>query len=164
MPALLRALFATLRKLRRAPRAAPARADLPSDPWLAAILGALGERYRLGAPGNDGVQVLRRTARERFNLYRVYLATGGCLVTGYYEAHARPPHGEGDARALLAKRVDGPLAALGLAPTGDTVEAWAGQVVTRRYSGRFDDAGAAAEAVRYLCQESEQVLDTAAED
>jgi hypothetical protein len=66
------------------------------------------------------------------------------------------------ARALLDKRLSGPLARLGLAPGREAVEEWGGQVLTRRYEGRFTDAAQAASAVEFICH-SEQIIDMAAE-
>ena len=43
------------------------------------------------------------------------------------------------------------------------LEEWGGHVLTRRYQGRCDDPSRGAAAVRYMCQESEQIIDTAAE-
>jgi len=45
----------------------------------------------------------------------------------------------------------------------ETVEQWGGDVITRRYAGECPDAHIAAAAVRFMCEESEQIIDTAAE-
>jgi hypothetical protein len=164
MRGLLRRLFG----LRRAMRAPAPRAQAPQDPrvegnpWLRATFAELGERYRLG---DDGAQVLRRTARARFNPMQVWLDAAAHEVAGEYQVRG---HGERDAalaqaRALLDARVTPRLRALGLVESGDAIEEWGGHVLTRRYRGRCDDAHGAAAAVRFMCQESEQLIDTAAE-
>ncbi len=136
---LLRTLFG-LRRAFRGPAHAPAPAapadPRAADPWLAGILSALGDRYQLAA--------------DHF-------------VTGVYEARGHGDAGADDARKLLSDKIDGPLAERGLLPCGDKIEDWGGTVVIRRYQGRCDDAQAAARAVRFLCQESDQIMDTAAE-
>jgi hypothetical protein len=164
MRGLLRRLFG-VRRAMRGP-AAPARTThdprIEADPWLREMFAELGERYRLG---EDGAQVLRRTARARFNPMQVWLDVSAHEVAGEYQVRG---HGERDAalaqaRALLDARVTPRLRALGLGESGDAVEEWGGHVVTRRYRGRCDDAHAAAAAVRFMCQESDQLIDTAAE-
>jgi hypothetical protein len=69
----------------------------------------------------------------------------------------------GAAKSLLDQRFSGRLAALGLSVAGESVEEWAGTVLTRRYEGRCDTAQSAAAAVRFLCEESEQLINLAAE-
>jgi hypothetical protein len=167
MRGLLRTLFGARRALRGEPsRPAPPPRDprAADDPWLAEMLVRLGERYRLGEEGADGMRILRRTARERFNPMQVWLRPAERLVLGDYEAraHGEPAVALAQARALLDKRLSGPLSRLGLAPGREVVEEWGGQVLTRRYEGRFADAAQAASAVEYICH-SEQILDTAAE-
>ncbi|HXN81110.1 MAG TPA: hypothetical protein VN883_01460, partial [Myxococcales bacterium] len=39
--------------------ARPGEGRATADPWLAGILGHLGERYRLGEEGPDGTRLLR---------------------------------------------------------------------------------------------------------
>ncbi|MFL5247451.1 MAG: hypothetical protein ACJ79V_06465 [Myxococcales bacterium] len=137
---------------------------MAGNPWLAEMLLHLGDRYRLGEEGADGTRILRRTARERFNPMQVWLRPAERLVVGDYEirAHGDPTEALSRARTLLDKRLSGPLARLGLAPAREAVEEWGGQVLTRRYEGRFDDAARAAEAVEFICH-SEQIVDTNAE-
>jgi hypothetical protein len=129
------------------------------------MLGHLGERYRLGDDGADGTRILRRTGRERFNPMQVWLRPSERVVVGEYEvrAHGDTASALSEARALLDARLSGPLAKLGLAPGPDAVEEWGGQVLTRRYQGRLDDAARAAAAIHFICQESEQIIDTNAE-
>ena len=126
------------------------------------MFAQLGERYRLGTDGQDGTQVLRRTARARFNPMLVWLRPAERVVLGEYQVRV---HGDrlAQARELLDARVTPPLRALGLEAAAENVEEWGGHVVTRRYQGRCDDAARAAAAVRYMCQDSEQIIDTAAE-
>jgi hypothetical protein len=164
MRGLLRRLFGVRRAMRAPPAPEQATHDprIEADPWLRAMFAELGERYRLG---DDGAQVLRRTGRARFNPMQVWLEAAGHEVAGEYQVRG---HGERDAalaraRALLDVRVTPRLRALGLAESGDAFEEWGGHVLTRRYRGRCDDAYAAAAAVRFMCQESEQLIDTAAE-
>ena len=148
-----------LRLFRRAPAKAkppPADARLAADPWLGGIFARLGERYRLAA---GRTQVLRRTGRARFNPMRVWLLPVQRLVRGEYEVRGE----SGAAKSLLDQRVSGRLAALGLSVTGESVEEWGGTVLTRRYEGRCETAEAAAAAVRFLCEESEQLINLAAE-
>jgi hypothetical protein len=129
------------------------------------MLAHLGERYRLGDEGADGIRILRRTSRERFNPMQVWLRPSERLVVGEYEvrAHGDPASAATEARALLDARISAPLAGLGLAPGREAVEEWGGQVLIRRYQGRLDDAARAAAAIHFMCQESEQIIDTAAE-
>lgn len=134
-----------------------------ADPWLASMLDNLGERYRLGPDLADGIQVLRRTGRARFNPMRVYLQPAHRIVAGDYDVRVREGKTVADGRVLLERKVSGPLASLGLKPVSETVEEWGGQVIVRRYEGSCPDSLTAAAAVRFICEESEQVLDAAAE-
>jgi hypothetical protein len=162
---LLRRFFAARRAFRGAPapaHRAPVDARVAADPWLRALFDDLGERYQLGA---DGAQVLRRTARTRFNPMRVWVRGAEHEVIGEYQVRS---HGDREAalaqaRSILDARVTLELRELGLAADGDAVEEWGGHVLTRRYRGRCDDAVRAAAAVRFMCQGSEQLIDTAAE-
>jgi hypothetical protein len=153
---LLRALFRP-----RPPRAPPRPPDprLEADPWLGRTFAALGERYQLGADAPDGARLLRRTGRARFNPMPVWLRSADRLVRGEYEVR-------GDvaaAKALLDARVAARLSALGLGVAAESVEEWAGTVLTRRYEGRCETAEAAAAAVRFFCEESETQINLAAE-
>jgi hypothetical protein len=162
---LLRTFFGARRALRKGRAAAPSQDPrAAADPWLAGTLAHLGERYRLGEEGPDGMRILRRTARERFNPMQVWLRPAERLVAGDYEvrAHGDPAVALAKARALLDKRLSGPVARLGLAPGREVVEEWGGQVLTRRYEGRLADAAKAASAVEFICH-SEQIIDTNAE-
>jgi hypothetical protein len=162
---LLRRLFGARRALSKKRRAAPpSDPRAAADPWLAEMLAHLGERYRLGDEGTDGTRLLRRTGRERFNPMQVWLRPAERLVIGEYEirAHGDPAVALSQARALLDKRLSAPLARLGLSPGREAVEEWGGQVLTRRYEGRLDDAARAAEAIDFICH-SEQIVDTNAE-
>ena len=163
---LLRAFFGLKRALRpsSAPAAPPASEDpRAADPWVAAVLGALGERYKLGDDRHDGAQLLRRTGRARFNPMMVYLRPPQRTVVGFYEVRGHGEVPETDARRVLDAQVNGRLEAFGLQPAQDRVEDWGGKVLIRRYEGRCDDAAQAAGAVRFMCQESDQIMDTAAE-
>jgi len=84
-------------------------------------------------------------------------------VLGDYQVRTHGDAGADKARSLLDDRVSPPLHQLGLDPAGDIVEEWGGHVVIRRYQGRCDDPHRGAAAVRYMCQDSEQIIDTAAE-
>jgi|GEM_PF-1226528 len=168
--ALVRKLFGLRRRL--FPRQQPGKSPQPArpgdprlaaDPWLLALFGELGERYQPGDSGESGLQLLRRTGRARFNPMRVWLHPEGRAVLADYEVRAADEAGLVRARALLEARVTPRLAGLGLLQQGEAVEEWAGRVLTRRYQGRCDDAGRAAAAVRFVCEESEQQLDLAAE-
>ena len=152
MIAFLRKLFA------RAPKAPPRVADprLAADPWLGALFADLGERYRLA---DDGEQILRRTGRARFNKLPVWVQSAERSVRGDYEVRGDVARG----RALLDERVTAPLAALGLSKGIESVEDWAGDVLTRRYQGRCQAAATAAAAVKFFCEESELQINTAAE-
>src|SRR3989449_10856857 len=154
---LLRVLRALFRP--RPPPPRPADPRLETAPWLGGIFAMLGERYQLGPDAAGGTQVLRRTGRARFNPMRVWLLAVQRLVRGEYEVRGE----SGAAKSLLDQRVSGRLAALGLSVTGESVEEWAGTVLTRRYEGRCDTAQSAAAAVRFLCEESEQQVNLAAE-
>lgn len=140
----------------RDPRAA-------ADPWLAKMLDDLGERYQLGKDAPEGIQVLRRTARTRFNPMRVYLQPSNRGVIGDYDVRVREEKTLADGRALLDRKVSGRLMQLGLKPAREAVEQWGGQVIVRRYEGPCPDPEVAAAAVRFMCEESEQVMDASAE-
>ncbi len=129
------------------------------------MLAHLGDRYRLGDEGADGTRILRRTGRERFNPMPVWLRPSERLVVGDYQvrAHGDPASALTEARALLDERLSRPLERLGLAPRREAVEEWGGQVLTRRYEGRVENAAQAAAAIHFMCQESEQIIDTNAE-
>lgn len=146
------------RLLRRAP-AKPKPSQDPRDaanPWLGGIFARLGERYQL-AP--DGARILRRTGRARFNPMPVYLDVQKREVHGGFEVRGDPVA----ARALLDQRVTSQLAAVGLAPTGEWVEEWAGAVLTRHYAGHCESPELAAAAVRLMCEEFELESNFAAE-
>jgi hypothetical protein len=155
-----------LRLLRPAPRAPPRQPEDPrvaADPWLSKLFAQLGDRYRLGGDGPDGTQVLRRTARTRFNPMLVWLRPSERVVLGDYQVRSHGDQSSETARSLLDTRITPALRQLGLESSNESLEEWGGHVLTRRYSGRLDQATQAAAAVRYMCQESEQIIDTAAE-
>jgi len=127
------------------------------------LLDEVGDRYRLGPDVSDGIQVMRRTGKERFNPMRVYLQTSHNLVLGDYDLRIRDGRSLEEGRQLLDERVSRRVSALGLRPVRETVEEWGGQVITRRYAGECPDPKIAAAAVRFICEESEQIIDTAAE-
>ncbi len=152
-------LLTFLRKvLARVPKAPPRVADarFAADPWLGALFAGLSDRYRLA---EDGSQILRRTGRERFNKMPVWIQSTGRSVAGDYEVRGDVARG----REILNERVTPRLAALGLSKGIESVEDWAGDVLTRRYQGRCDDAVTAAAAVKFFCEESELQINTAAE-
>jgi len=155
-----------LRLLRPAPKPPPRQPEDPrvaADPWLSRMFAQLGDRYRLGGDGPDGTQVLRRTARTRFNPMLVWLRPTERLVLGDYQVRAHGEQSADVARSLLDSRISPALRQLGLESSAESVEEWGGHVLTRRYQGRCDEPFLAAAAVRYMCQESEQIIDTAAE-
>ncbi len=152
-----------LRGLVKSKARRPPDPRVDADPWLAQMLDDLGERYRLGRDLADGIQVLRRTARARFNPMRVYLLPSSRGVVGDYDVHLRDGKSVSDGRALLDRKVSARLTELGLRPTKEAIEEWGGQVIVRRYEGRCPDPHLAASAVRFMCEESEQVMDTSAE-
>jgi len=160
---MIRRLLRLLRPAPKAPPRQPVDPRVAADPWLATLFAQLGDRYRLGTDGPDGAQVLRRTARTRFNPMQVWLRPGERAVLGDYQVRAHGERAADEARALLDVRVTPALHELGLESAGEMLEEWGGQVLTRRYQGRCDDAAQGAAAVRYMCQESEQLIDTAAE-
>jgi hypothetical protein len=160
---MIRRLLRLLRPAPKPPRRQPIDPRIAADPWLAGLFAQLGDRYRLGTDGPEGAQVLRRTARTRFNPMQVWLRPADRVVLGDYQVRAHGDGGADQARALLDVRVTPSLQKLGLDSAGETVEEWGGQVLTRRYQGRCDDPSRGAAAVRYMCQESEQIIDTAAE-
>ena len=165
MKRLLRALFSLRRKLfESAPAPAPARADPRlADPWLAALFAKLGDRYQLGADGEGGAQLLRRTARAKFHPFPIWLRATDRQIAADYEVRAHGADPAADARRLLDARVGAQLKALGLSPGDERTEEWGGTVLTRRYAGICADSEVAAAAVRFLCTESELQVDTAAE-
>src|SRR5260370_13426421 len=122
-----------LRRLWRLLRRAPAKPKpsedqrLAANPWLGGIFARLGERYQL-AP--DGARILRRTGRARFNPMPVYLDDKKRDVHGGFEVRGDPAA----APALLDQRLTSQLAAAGLSPAGEAVEAWARTVPKRQYA------------------------------
>jgi len=164
---LLRRFFGVRRALRGGaarPTAVPADPRAAADPWLGSLLAHLGDRYRLGDEGDDGIRILRRTGRERFNRMQVWLRPAERLVVAEYEVRAHGDAGAAlaQAHALLDARLSEPLARLGLQPDRESVEEWGGQVLIRRYQGRLTDTAQAAEAIQFVCH-SEQIIDTNAE-
>ena len=141
----------------------PPDSRVDASPWLRGLLDEVGDRYRLGPDVSDGIQVMRRTGKERFNPMRVYLQTSHNLVLGDYDLRIRDGRSLEEGRQLLDERVSRRVSALGLRPVRETVEEWGGQVITRRYAGECPDPKIAAAAVRFICEESEQIIDTAAE-
>lgn len=137
----------------------PADPRLEADAWLGAVFAELGDRYQLGPDSPDGARVLRRTGRARFNPMPVWLRSADFLVRADYEARGEAAA----ARALLDARLSSRMAALGLASAAESVEEWAGTVLTRRYQGHCTAAGNAAAAVRFVCEESETQINLAAE-
>jgi len=123
------------------------------------MFALLPDRYQLGPDAADGAQVLRRTGRARFNPMRVWLRAAERIVRGEYEVRGEPAA----ARALLDARISARLAALGLSAVGESVDDWGGSVLTRRYEGRCESAEQAAAAVRFMCEDSEQQVNLAAE-
>ena len=132
---------------------------LAADPWLGAVFAQLGDRYQLGPDSAAGARILRRTGRARFNPMPVWLRSADFLVSVDYEARGEAAA----ARALLDQRLSARLAALGLAATAESVEEWAGTVLTRRYEGHCTTAENAAAAVRFICEDSETQINLAAE-
>ncbi len=153
---LLRVLFPP-----RSPPPPPRPPDprLEADPWLGRIFAVLPDRYLLGPDGAEGAQVMRRTGKARFNPMRVWVRPAERVVRGEYEVRGDPEA----ARSLLDQRVSKRIAAVGLTPSGDSVDDWGGSVLTRKYEGRCDSAEQAAAAIRFLCEESEQQVNLAAE-
>ena len=155
-----------LRLLRPAPRPPPRQPEDPrvaADPWLSTMFAQLGERYRLGTEGADGTQVLRRTARTRFNPMLVWLRPAEHVVLGDYQVRAHGTQTADESRSLLDTRVTPSLHQFGLEASTESIEEWGGHVLTRRYQGIVENPSQAAAAIRYMCQESEQIIDTAAE-
>jgi len=149
--------------LRQSRPVRPPDPRVDADPWLAQMLDDLGERYRLGKDVPDGIQVLRRTARARFNPMRVYLQPSNRAVLGDYDVRLREGKTIPEGRGLLDRKVGARLSELGLRPTREAIEEWGGLVIVRRYEGLCQDAHRAASAVRFMCEESEQVIDAVAE-
>ena len=149
--------------LRQSRPVRPPDPRVDADPWLAQMLDDLGERYRLGKDVPDGIQVLRRTARARFNPMRVYLRPSNRAVLGDYDVRLREGKTIPEGRGLLDRKVGARLSELGLRPTREAIEEWGGLVIVRRYEGLCQDAHRAASAVRFMCEESEQVIDAVAE-
>jgi len=127
------------------------------------MLDRLGERYQLGKDAADGIQVLRRTARTRFNPMRVYVQPINREVIGEYDVRVREGKTLAQGRALLDRKVSARLSELGMRPAREVVEEWGGEVIVRRYEGSCPDPQVAAAAVRFMCEESEQVMDASAE-
>jgi hypothetical protein len=127
------------------------------------MLDQLGERYMLGKDASDGIQVLRRTARTRFNPMRVYVQPSNRGVVGEYDVRVREGKTLAQGRALLDRKVSARLSELGVRPAREVVEEWGGEVIVRRYEGSCPDPQIAAAAVRFMCEESEQVMDASAE-
>jgi hypothetical protein len=134
-----------------------------ASPWLAQMLDELGARYRLGEDKPEGSQIIRRTGKERFNPMRVWVRASDSHVAGDYDVRVRGGKPLDLGRELLDRKITGPLGALGLKPSNETVEEWGGHVLTRRYEGACGDAHTAAAAVRFICEQSDQVIDSEAE-
>jgi len=117
----------------------------------------------LGKDASDGIQVLRRTARTRFNPMRVYVQPSNRGVVGEYDVRVREGKTLAQGRALLDRKVSARLSELGVRPAREVVEEWGGEVIVRRYEGTCPDPQIAAAAVRFMCEESEQVMDASAE-
>ena len=157
---LKRALFGDNKK----PKATrPPDPRIDTDPWLALLFDVLGDRYRLGDSKAHGLQVLCRTGRERFNAMRVYLQPTTRIVATDYDVRIRDGKPLDEGRALLARKIGAQLTQWGLRQDGESVEEWGGHVLTLRYHGECADPQRAAEAIRFMCQHSEHVLDTAME-
>lgn len=137
----------------------PADPRLDADAWLGAIFARLGDRYQLGKDLPEGARVLRRTGRARFNPMPVWVRAEDHAVRAEYEVRGDAEAG----KALLDERVGARLSGLGLAKVSESVEEWAGTVLTCRYEGRCDSAEQAAAAVRFVCEESEAQVNLAAE-
>jgi hypothetical protein len=154
---LLKGLFA-----RKAPPPPKPVADprLDANPWLAEVYARLGDRYQLA---EDGVRVLRRTGRARFNPMPVWIQDR--VVSCDYEVRAggEPERAAEEARRLLDARVGARMASLGFSPKAEKTEEWAGTVLVRTYAGEFDSAERAAVAIRFVCEDSETQVNTAAE-
>jgi len=127
------------------------------------MLDQLGARYRLGEDKPEGSQIIRRTGKERFNPMRAYVRASDSHVAGDYDVRVRGGKPLEIGRELLDRKVTGPLAALGLRPTTERVEEWGGHVITRRYEGTCEDPHTAAQAIRFICEQSDQVIDSEAE-
>jgi hypothetical protein len=142
------------------PPKAPADPRLEADPWLGEVFARLGDRYHLS---DDGERVLRRTGRARFNPMPVWIR--GRIVACDYEVRAEgtPQAAAAEARRLLDAKVASPIAGFGLALSGEKLEEWAGTVLVRSYQGRFESPAGAAAAIRFVCEDSETQLNTAAE-
>jgi hypothetical protein len=106
---------------------------------------------------------MRRTGRARFNPMMVFLRAAERLVVGIYEVRGHGAQPDQEARRVLDAKVTTALQALGLSAAGDRTEEWGGLVLIRRYEGRVDEPATAASAIRFMCQESDQIMDTAAE-
>lgn len=146
-----------------APPQRPPDPRVDASPWLSRMLDDLGPRYRLGQDTGDGAQIIRRTGKERFNPMRVYVRAADAHVAGDYDVRVRNGKPLALGRELLDRKLTAPLSALGLHPTQETVEEWGGHVITRRYEGTCADALGAAAAVRFICEQSDQVIDSEAE-
>lgn len=163
---LMRFVFALKRALlgEKKPKIVrPPDPRIDADPWLAPLFDALGERYQLGPDKAEGVQILCRTGRERFKPMRVYLKPASRTVATDYDVRIRDGRPLEEGRSMLDRAVSARLQEWGLQAEGESVEEWGGQVLTRRYRGDCPDPQRAAEAVRFLCQHSEHVLDTSME-
>jgi hypothetical protein len=147
---------------RRPKTTRPADPRIDGHPWLSALFDALGERYRLGDAKPDGLQILHRSARERFNPKRLYLRPETSVLALDYDARIRDGRPLEAARSVLDNRITAPLGQWGLRPGAESVEDWGGKVLTRRYEGPCPDAANAAAAIRFFC-EHEQVIDVALE-
>lgn len=154
---VIRGLFRARPKPAPKPVADP---RLDADPWLAEVYARLGDRYQLA---DDGERVLRRTGRARFNPMPVWIR--GHDVSCDYEVRAggAPEKAADEARTLLDGRVAARLEDLGLSKKSEKLEEWAGTVLVRTYQGRYESAERAAAAVRFVCEDSETQLNTAAE-
>ena len=139
----------------------PPDARVDASPWLSAMLDDLGERYRFGADLPDGMQLLCRTGKARYNPMRAYVVPASTTVLADYDVRVHGGRTLEDGKRLLDRLVGKQLQELGLSAGEESVEDWAGnsQMLTRRYRGVCADPKAAAAAIKFVCMQSRQVVD-----
>jgi hypothetical protein len=130
-----------------------------ADPWLGRLFAVLPDRYQLGPDAPSGAQILRRTGRARFNPMRVWLNPAQRLLRAEYEVRGEAAA----ARTHLDEKVGQRASSLQLSQVAESVSDWGGNVLTRVYEGRLEAPEQAAAAIRFVCEESEQQVNLAAE-
>ena len=94
---------------------------------------------------------------------RAWLRAADQAVVCEYEVHVSEMEPVEVGRALLDRAVNKRLEPLGLNQVSEKVEVWHGHLLTRRYEGQCPEVGEVVAALRFICEYSEAVIDTASQ-